>query len=79
MGDLAWTQKTHFKNTPLNAWEAELLKLQDTLQHCKTQLTIERRKRENLEVDLDVMEQENKSLEKKVSKVNTVCCCFFHL
>ncbi|KAL8569546.1 hypothetical protein ACOMHN_002092 [Nucella lapillus] len=66
MGDLKWTQKTQFKNLPLNPWEAELLKLQETLQHVKTQWTIERRKREDLEVDLDVVEQENKSLENKV-------------
>ncbi|XP_076458912.1 cerebellar degeneration-related protein 2-like isoform X2 [Babylonia areolata] len=66
MGDLAWTQTTQFKKLPLNPWEAELLKLQEALQHIKTQWTIERRKKEDLEVDLDVLEQENKSLETKV-------------
>ena len=76
LGDLAWTQTTQFKKLPLNPWEAELLKLQESLQHCKTQFTIERRKREDLEVDFDVLEQENKSLETKVwGRGGNVCVC----
>ncbi|KAK7111920.1 hypothetical protein V1264_011469 [Littorina saxatilis] len=67
MGDLAWTKTSQFNKLPLNPWEAELLKLQEKMQHTKTQWTIERRKREDLEVDLDVVEQENKSLENKVT------------
>lgn len=66
IGNLAWTQSSTFKNLPLNPWEAELLKLQEAVQHCKTQLTIERRRREDLEVELDITEQENKSLQTKV-------------
>ncbi|XP_025093049.1 cerebellar degeneration-related protein 2-like isoform X2 [Pomacea canaliculata] len=67
IGNLAWTQSSTFKNLPLNPWEAELLKLQEAVQHCKTQLTIERRRREDLEVELDITEQENKSLQTKVT------------
>nr|KAG5710383.1 hypothetical protein BaRGS_022201 [Batillaria attramentaria] len=67
MGDLEWTKASQFKKLPLNPWEAELLKLQEALQHSKTQFTIERRKREDLEVDFAVLEQENKNLETKVT------------
>lgn len=65
-GNLEWTYSDDFKNIPLNPYEFEIRKLQDSVQHLKVQQTVDRRKLENLEVDCSVLMEENQSLGNKV-------------
>ncbi|XP_076439990.1 cerebellar degeneration-related protein 2-like isoform X2 [Babylonia areolata] len=66
LGDLSWTQTAEFKKVPLSPLESELLKLQETVQHLRTQCAAQRRDKEDLEVHLDVSQQENIHLQAKV-------------
>ncbi|KAL8597457.1 hypothetical protein ACOMHN_050955 [Nucella lapillus] len=66
LGDLAWTQTAEFRKVPLNPLESELLRLQETVQHLRTQCSTQRRQTDDLEVHLDVAQQENVHLLAKV-------------
>lgn len=69
--NLAWTCSDQFKNIPLNPYESEIRKLQDSVQHLKVQQTIDRRKLEDQEVECSVLMEENQSLENKVKVLET--------
>ncbi|CAG5117928.1 unnamed protein product [Candidula unifasciata] len=69
--NLAWTASDQFRNIPLNPYEYEIRKLQDSVQHLKVQQTIDRRKLEDLDVECSVLTEENQSLENKVKVLET--------
>ncbi|KAI8796633.1 cerebellar degeneration-related protein 2-like isoform X1 [Biomphalaria glabrata] len=69
--NLAWTHSDQFKNLPLNPYEFEIRKLQESIQKMKVQQTIDRRKMEDLEVECSVLVEENQNLEKKVNVLET--------
>ncbi|KAK0056484.1 cerebellar degeneration-related protein 2-like isoform X1 [Biomphalaria pfeifferi] len=69
--NLAWTHSDQFKNLPLNPYEFEIRKLQESIQKMKVQQTIDRRKMEDLEVECSVLVEENQNLEKKVNILET--------
>lgn len=69
--NLAWTHVDEFRDIPLNPYELEIRKLQDSLHHLKTQQTIDRRKREVIEVECSVLIEENQILENKVKALET--------
>ncbi|XP_059171968.1 cerebellar degeneration-related protein 2-like isoform X2 [Physella acuta] len=69
--NLAWTYSDQFKNIPLNPYEIEIRKLQETVQRMKVQQTIDRRKMEDVEVECSVLIEENQSLAKKVTVLET--------
>lgn len=69
--NLAWTNTDQFKNIPLNPYEFEIRKLQDSLQHLKVQQTIDRRKLEDADVEITVLAEENSTLEKKINVLET--------
>ncbi|GFS02085.1 cerebellar degeneration-related protein 2-like [Elysia marginata] len=69
--NLAWTNTDQFKNIPLNPYEFEIRKLQDSIQHLKVQQTIDRRKLEDADVEITVLAEQNSSLEKKINVLET--------
>ncbi|KAK3102713.1 hypothetical protein FSP39_013361 [Pinctada imbricata] len=64
--DFQWSYNDHFKNLPLNPYELEIKKLQETVKQLKAQQMIERRKKEDLETEVTLLWEENDSLEKKI-------------
>ncbi|XP_041363239.1 cerebellar degeneration-related protein 2-like [Gigantopelta aegis] len=65
--DLTWSYTEQFKNLPLNPYELEIQKLQDKVHHLKSLQSIEKNKREKLELENMILIQENEILENRVS------------
>ena len=65
--ELAWSYTEQFKNLPLNPYELEIQKLQDKVHHLKSLQSIEKNKREKLELENMILIQENEILENRVS------------
>lgn len=67
----SWTNNQYKQGLHLNPYETEIRKLQDTVRKLRTQQAIEKRKREEFEIEVAVMIEDNQNLESKVEELET--------
>ncbi|XP_063444439.1 cerebellar degeneration-related protein 2-like [Mytilus trossulus] len=65
ISDLQWTYNDQFKKLPMNPYEVEIKKLQDSMKQMKAQKIIDKRKQEDLETEVSLLWDENEALDKK--------------
>lgn len=64
-----WSNNQYKQGLHLNPYETEIRKLQDTVRKLRVQETIEKRKREEFEIEVAVMIEDNQNLEAKVEEL----------
>ncbi|XP_067670761.1 cerebellar degeneration-related protein 2-like [Haliotis asinina] len=65
--NLSWTYNEKLKNLPMNPYEQEIRRLQETVQHVKSLKSIEKHKREDVELENSIVIQENQILERRIA------------
>lgn len=65
-GEVQWTYTDNFKNLPLNPYELEIKNQQEALKQMKTQLMIEKRKKDDLETEVNLLIGDNEALDQKL-------------